>query len=194
MGQHQVADDIGGETDDGTDRQIDVARQHDQRLTDRDQCHDRDAGGDAGEQSRLVIVVDLRAEEGEDQHDDGNQRTYAQDLRADAVEDLQHHAALLRLAGGEAHHRFLRGAVAVENAHLPALAHHHDAVGQRQHFRQVGRDRDDRHALARQLMDDRMHLCLGADVDAARRLVEDENARRHVQPLRQHHLLLVAAG
>ena len=37
-------------------------------------------------------------------------------------------------------------------------------------------------------------LALGADVDAARRLVEDDRARLHRQPLRQHDLLLVAAG
>ena len=43
--------------------------------------------------------------------------------------------------------------------------------------------------LAHQLVD----LALGADVDAARRLVEDHQLRPHRQPLGQHHLLLVAA-
>ena len=37
-------------------------------------------------------------------------------------------------------------------------------------------------------------LGLGADVDAARRLVEDQHLRAHRQPLAQHDLLLVAAG
>src|SRR5581483_5037567 len=37
-------------------------------------------------------------------------------------------------------------------------------------------------------------LRLGADIDAARRLVEDEQRRPRRQPLRQHDLLLVAAG
>ena len=36
-------------------------------------------------------------------------------------------------------------------------------------------------------------LGLGADVDAARRLVEDQHARVHGQPLAEHDLLLVAA-
>ena len=44
--------------------------------------------------------------------------------------------------------------------------------------------------LAHQLVD----LVLGADVDAAGRLVEDDHARLHRQPARQHDLLLVAAG
>ena len=37
-------------------------------------------------------------------------------------------------------------------------------------------------------------LGLGADVDAARRLVEDEQLAVHAQPAGQQHLLLVAAG
>ncbi len=39
----------------------------------------------------------------------------------------------------------------------------------------------------------RVDLALGADVDAARGLVEDHHARLHRQPLGEHHLLLVAA-
>ena len=38
------------------------------------------------------------------------------------------------------------------------------------------------------------HLGLGADIDAARRLVEQENARLPKQPLRDHHFLLIAAA
>ena len=45
-----------------------------------------------------------------------------------------------------------------------------------------------------QLVDDRVDLVLGADIDAARRLVEDQHLGVGEQPLRQHHLLLVAAG
>ena len=37
-------------------------------------------------------------------------------------------------------------------------------------------------------------LALGADVDAARRLVEQQQARLERQPLAEGHLLLVAAG
>ena len=41
--------------------------------------------------------------------------------------------------------------------------------------------------------DDRMHLGFGADVDAARRLVENQDRRVGVEPLAQHDLLLIAA-
>ena len=44
-----------------------------------------------------------------------------------------------------------------------------------------------------QLGDDPVDLDLGADVDAAGRLVEDQEPRLRRQPLRQHDLLLVAA-
>ena len=49
-------------------------------------------------------------------------------------------------------------------------------------------------AARRQLVDQPVDLGLGADVDAARRLVEDEQHRLPRQPARKHHLLLVAAG
>ena len=39
-----------------------------------------------------------------------------------------------------------------------------------------------------------VHLDLGADVDAARRLVDDEDLRPQRQPAREHDLLLIAAG
>ena len=51
-----------------------------------------------------------------------------------------------------------------------------------------------RAAARRQLVDERVDLRLGADVDAARRLVEDQDPALRRQPLGQHDLLLVAAG
>ena len=45
-----------------------------------------------------------------------------------------------------------------------------------------------------ELVDEGVDLGLGADVDAARRLVEDQDRAARRQPLRQHDLLLVAAG
>jgi hypothetical protein len=43
-------------------------------------------------------------------------------------------------------------------------------------------------------VDQGVDLLLGADVDAAGRLVEDQHARLARQPAAQDHLLLVAAG
>ena len=47
---------------------------------------------------------------------------------------------------------------------------------------------------SRHLEQEIVHLDLGADVDAARRLVDDQHLGPQRQPARQHHLLLVAAG
>jgi len=49
-------------------------------------------------------------------------------------------------------------------------------------------------ALRRQLVDELVHLVLGADVDAARGLIEENDFAMAFQPLGQHHFLLVAAG
>ena len=58
----------------------------------------------------------------------------------------------------------------------------------------LGRHQDDRDALVLELFDQVEHLALGADVHAARRLVQDQHARLLGQPLRQHDLLLIAAA
>jgi hypothetical protein len=47
--------------------------------------------------------------------------------------------------------------------------------------------------LGGQFADDAVDLELGADIDAACRLVEDQHARADLQPFGQHDLLLVAA-
>ena len=65
---------------------------------------------------------------------------------------------------------------AVEDAALAAAAQHHDAVRQAKHFLEVGADHDHRHAGLREVGDDIVDRRARADVDAARRLVQDEHA------------------
>ena len=74
------------------------------------------------------------------------------------------------------------------------LAHHQDAVAHAQDLRQLARDHQDRQALLRELAHQAVDLGLGADVDAAGRLVQDQDARLGREPFAEHHLLLVAAG
>ena len=59
--------------------------------------------------------------------------------------------------------------------HLAALAHDEDAVAHGQHLGQVGGDEDHGHARRGEVVDELVDLGLGADVDAARRFVEDED-------------------
>ena len=76
----------------------------------------------------------------------------------------------------------------------PAVAHDADAVAHRQQLVVVRGDQD--HALARggQPVDQAVDGDAGADVDALRRLVEDEEVGIGEEPAGDDDLLLVAAG
>src|SRR5881296_720749 len=84
---------------------------------------------------------------------------------------------------GELHDLFLRGLAARQLAGDAALAHHEDAVAQAQHLGQLRRDHDDGLALRGQRVEQLVDLGLGADVDAARRLVEEKDVAVAQQPL-----------
>ena len=75
----------------------------------------------------------------------------------------------------------------------PALEEHDHAIGHAEHLGQLARDHEDRDALVREIREQPVHLGLGADVDAARRLVDDQQRRLAGEPLGEHDLLLVAA-
>ena len=193
----QRSDEIGGEADDRADRQIDVAGQHDQRLADRDDRDDRDARSDAIEGAEAIVSVDERAEHHNRRDNEDEQAQFADLLRADVALSQFIDAVLERFRQALAHRRghdgLLIGFSAIQNRHLPALAHDEHAVAEHEHLGQVRRDDDDANSLGRELADDRMHLGFGADVDAARRLVENQDRRVGVEPLAQHDLLLIAA-
>ena len=71
---------------------------------------------------------------------------------------------------------------------------HDDAVAQRRRARRCRSSRCSTGApAAAARADQRVHLGLGADVDAARRVVEQQHRRLRVEPLGEHDLLLVAA-
>ena len=74
-----------------------------------------------------------------------------------------------------------------------AFAHHHDAVAHAQDLRQLRGDHHDRLALVGERAQQLVDLGLGADVDAARRLVEEQDVAIAHQPFGDHDLLLVAA-
>ncbi len=58
---------------------------------------------------------------------------------------------------------------------------------------ELGRHQQHAHSRRRDLVDDGADLGLGADIDADRRLVHDEDPRVRLQPFGEQHLLLVAA-
>ena len=75
-----------------------------------------------------------------------------------------------------------------------ALAYHQDAITDAEHFRQFGTDHDDGHAPRGQLINELMHFNLRADIDATRRLIQDQHLWVRFQPLADHHFLLIPTG
>ncbi len=74
------------------------------------------------------------------------------------------------------------------------LAHDENTIGERGQFLDVGGDHDNADAGAREGADGIVDLLAGADVDAARGLVEDQEPDARPQPAGDQRLLLVAAG
>ena len=84
--------------------------------------------------------------------------------------------------------------VALELGHLDPVAQHDDPVAGAQDLLELGRDEHARLAVLGQREDEPLDLGLGADVDAARGLVEDQDLRVRRQPAGEDDLLLVAAA
>ena len=79
------------------------------------------------------------------------------------------------------------------SATIRPRAHDEDAVGEAEHLLELGRDQDHAAAVGGELGQEVVDRALGADVDAARRLVGDQHVRLAEQRPREQHLLLVAA-
>ena len=94
---------------------------------------------------------------------------------------------------GVGHDPFLGGLGGRDLARDPALAHHEDPVAHPQDLGQLRRDHHDRLALGGQIVEQSVDLGLRPDIDAARRLVEDQDVGVAREPLRDDDLLLVAA-
>ena len=98
---------------------------------------------------------------------------------------------------GARHHqaeRALVGAAGRHLAHDAAGEHHQDAVGERQDLVELDRDHQHGAALVAALHQLAMDEFDGADIDAARRLADQQHLGLARHLARQHQLLLVAAG
>ena len=82
----------------------------------------------------------------------------------------------------------------VEHGDQPAAIHHPDAVRELDDLVELGRDEEDRHAGVTLLDGALVDELDAADVEPARRLIEDEERQLAVELSRDHDLLLVAAG
>ena len=84
--------------------------------------------------------------------------------------------------------------LALERRGDAAVAQHEHAVGDVDELGQVARIEEDGVALGGEVAHQLENLALGADIDAAGRIVEQQDARLGQQHLAEDHLLLVAAG
>ena len=91
------------------------------------------------------------------------------------------------------HHGFGCGVRSIELGGDSAFVHDEDPVGHAEHLGELRRDHQDRDAAPREVGEESVHLGLGAHVDAAGGLVDDEELRLGREPLGEHDLLLVAA-
>src|SRR5208337_226830 len=93
----------------------------------------------------------------------------------------------------ELHDPLLRRCFTIKYARHPALAHDHDSIRHSQELGHLGGDHH--HALPslRQVRDDRIDFVLRPDVDASRRLVQDQDVGLRQEPSREDDLLLVPA-
>src|SRR3954470_10029921 len=97
--------------------------------------------------------------------------------------------------GGDGAHNVLDvDLVTGKLSHFGAVAQHGHAVRHANDLFQFRRDEQDRHPVAPKLADQPLDFGLGADVNAARRLVKDHELRLQREPTGEHGLLLIAAA
>src|SRR5687767_50783 len=90
--------------------------------------------------------------------------------------------------------RLLRDVPAAQLGDVVAVAKDDDARAPLDELLELRGDHEDAEPRGGELVDERLDLSLRADVDAARRLVEDEERRPRAEPPREEDLLLVSAG
>ena len=74
----------------------------------------------------------------------------------------------------------------------PAI-HHQNPIRHAEHFRQFARDHQNGKPVLGETRHQGVNFRLGADIDAARRLVHDEDARLGGEPFGEDDFLLIAA-
>ena len=78
-------------------------------------------------------------------------------------------------------------------AHDPSGRHHQDPIGKANQLRQLRGNDQKRDAVGGQFRNQTIDFGLCADIDAARRLIQDQHARGPRKPSSEHHLLLIAS-
>ena len=100
----------------------------------------------------------------------------------------------MRDAEGGAGQSILRNLIPAEFAIDASLENRNGAVGKLDDFFHIGRNHDNCNARILELTDDVVYVAARSRVNAAGRLIEDDDLRRRGKRARDDNLLLVAAG
>ena len=162
---------------DGRDRadgQVDAAGGDHERHAERDEQRRRAVAQDVDEAAEQVPVLQPQREER--RRERPGSAAAAPPARAVATVDalLLTTCTFSGLARDERAPRRRRWCRAGQLRDLPPVPQHDDPVGHPHHLLQLGGDEQHRHALGREVGHHLLDLRLGADVDAAGRLVEDQ--------------------
>ena len=196
----QVAGDVRAQAEDRADRQVDLAHDQHERLADREHADDRRVEQQVAQRVGLdealfEDAVPRAAAQRDDEPSSRTRRTLRTWRARDApAAGAAASAALTRPppAGRGAHDALLVASARLSSCTSRPRASR--ARGRPCRAPRAARWRSSaRRARGGELADQPVHLGLRADVDAARRLVDDEQLRVGRQPLGEHDLLLVAA-
>ncbi len=185
----------GAHRDDGADREIDLAGDDDQRLADRDDADERRRQRDVLEVGGLeeARLAQRHQRADDEKRHDQDQLAHAQAAVPRNPREVSGRRDRRRVGGSgscgacvasrPARHAPRRAGSLRDRRHrarisaaIAAAPEDQDAVGHRHHLLGVVADQDDGDSLGREMRDDAVNFGLGADVDAARRLVEDERS------------------
>src|SRR3954447_3378770 len=92
------------------------------------------------------------------------------------------------------HHRILTHILANQFGDGDAVAEHEDVACRLHQLFDLRRDHENAQPIVGEFMHKAENLGLGADVDAAGRLIQDQKLWIHAEPARQQDLLLVSSG
>ena len=187
------------------DRQIDAPRGDHQHHAEREQRHRRAAVEDVDQAAEQPAVLhpqieELRRDDAVDRedHQQGDDLGKAAALQQ-SLQQAWHHARPGFRTGGACGGDRRENVGDVDG--LPCQLVDMGAVAQHDHPVRIGHDlvelggnHQQRQAVVAQFADQADDLGMGADVDAAGRLVQHQEARRGGEPAGEQHLLLVAAG
>ena len=184
----------------GADRKVDTLGGDDNGHADRKKGDGRTAIENVDQAAVKPTVLDLHRKETRkdepNQHKDNRQGYQLREQPlAETCCSFDHAWSPAPGAAAMALTMMFRGDLAAgQFRHMGAIPEHDDPRTVGHEFFELRRNDDQRHALTAEFADQPDDFGVGADIDAARRLVENEKFRVRRQPARQDGFLLVAAG